>query len=130
MGPTNSLCLSFNFALSLVVQDKYQLRYIYFCRHTPFSNLLWVAMDTMHYHIAHTFFRTLSFRIQWVPMNNLEHMKNCRMRCITFSQTRQVFKKIKRTEHSLQLTSLTLILCVVRQTLQKEMLLKDMDRNW
>ena len=37
-------------------------------------------------------------------------------------------KKIK--EHSPQLTSLTFILRVVRQTMQKEMLLKDINRNW
>ena len=29
-----------------------------------FSNSLWVAMETMHCHIAHTIFRTPSFRIQ------------------------------------------------------------------
>ena len=43
----------------------------------PFSNPLWVAMETMHFHIAHTkFFRTPSFRIQGVPMNNSAPMKN------------------------------------------------------
>ena len=44
-----------------------------------FSIALWVAMKTMHFHIAHTnFFRTpLLFRIQGVPMNNLAPMKNC-----------------------------------------------------
>ena len=44
----------------------------------PFSNPLWVAIKTMHFHIAHTdLFRTPSFRIQGVPMNNLAPMKNC-----------------------------------------------------
>ena len=44
----------------------------------PFSNPLWVAMETMHFHIAHTnIFRTPSFSIQGVPMNNYAPMKNC-----------------------------------------------------
>ena len=44
----------------------------------PFSNPLWVAMETMHFHIAQTnFFRTPLFRIQGVPINNLAPMKNC-----------------------------------------------------
>ena len=44
----------------------------------PFSNPLWVAMETMHFHIAHTnFLRTPLFRILGVPMNNLAPMKNC-----------------------------------------------------
>ena len=45
----------------------------------PFSNLLWVAIETMQYHIAQTkiFLRTPSFPIQRVPMNNLAPMKNC-----------------------------------------------------
>ena len=45
----------------------------------PFSISLWVAMETMHFHIAHTmiFLRTPSFRIWGVPMNNLAPMKNC-----------------------------------------------------
>ena len=44
----------------------------------PLSNSLWVAMETMHFHIAHTnFLRTTSFRIQGVPINNLAPMKNC-----------------------------------------------------
>ena len=44
----------------------------------PFSNQLWVGMETMHFHIANTnFFRTTSIRIQGVPMNNLSLMKNC-----------------------------------------------------
>ena len=45
----------------------------------PFSNPLWVAMETMHFHIAHTriVLRTPSFRIQGVPINNLAPMKNC-----------------------------------------------------
>ena len=45
----------------------------------PFSKPLWVAMETMHFHIAQTkfFLRTPSFRIQGVPMNNLAPMKNC-----------------------------------------------------
>ena len=43
-----------------------------------FSNPLWVAMETMHFHIDHTiFFRTTLFGIQGVPMNNLAPMKNC-----------------------------------------------------
>ena len=34
------------------------------------------AMETMHFHIAHTnSFRTTSFRIQGVPMNNLAPIK-------------------------------------------------------
>ena len=42
----------------------------------PFSNPLWVAIETMHIHIAHTknILRT-SFRILGVPMNNLAPMK-------------------------------------------------------
>ena len=46
----------------------------------PFlRNALWVAMETMHFHIAHTkkFLRTTLFRIQEVPMNNLAPMRNC-----------------------------------------------------
>ena len=44
-----------------------------------FSNPLWVAMETMHFHIAQTKIdlRTPSFCIQGVPMNNLAPMKNC-----------------------------------------------------
>ena len=44
-----------------------------------FSNPLWVAMENLHFHIAHTkfFLRTPSIRIQGVPMNNLVGMKNC-----------------------------------------------------
>ena len=43
-----------------------------------FSNLLWVAIETMQFHIAQTkiFLRTPSFPIQGVPMNNLAPMKN------------------------------------------------------
>ena len=45
----------------------------------PFYNPLWVAMETMHFHIAHTitFLRTPSFRIQGVPMNNLASIEIC-----------------------------------------------------
>ena len=45
----------------------------------PFSNSLWVGIETMQFHIAQTkiFFRTPSFPIQGVPMNNLAPMKNC-----------------------------------------------------
>ena len=45
----------------------------------PFSNLIWVSKETMQFHIAHTksFFRTPSFRIQGVPINNLAPTKNC-----------------------------------------------------
>ena len=45
----------------------------------PFSNSLWVAIETMQFHIAQTnnFLRTPSFPIQGVPMNNLAPMKNC-----------------------------------------------------
>ena len=44
----------------------------------PFSNPLWVATETMHLYIARTnFFRTPSFRIQGVPLNNFAPMKNC-----------------------------------------------------
>ena len=45
----------------------------------PFSNPLWVGMETMHFHIAQTkiFVRTPSFSIQVVPMNNLAPMKIC-----------------------------------------------------
>ena len=41
-------------------------------------NALWVAMETMHFHIANTkhFFRTTLFRIQEVPINNLAPMRN------------------------------------------------------
>ena len=43
----------------------------------PFSNSLWVAIETMHFHIDHTiFFRTPSFPIQGVPINNSAPMKN------------------------------------------------------
>ena len=44
----------------------------------PFSNSLWVAIETMKFHIAQTkiFLRTPSFPIQGVPMNNLAPMKN------------------------------------------------------
>ena len=44
----------------------------------PFSNSLWVGIETMQFHIAQTkiFLRTPSFPIQGVPMNNLAHMKN------------------------------------------------------
>ena len=44
----------------------------------PFSNPLWVAMKTIHFHLAHTkSFRTPLFRIQGVPINKLAPMKNC-----------------------------------------------------
>ena len=45
----------------------------------PFSNSLWVGIETMQFHIAQTkiFLRTTSFPIQGVPMNNLAPMKNC-----------------------------------------------------
>ena len=45
----------------------------------PFSNLLWVGIETMQFHIAQNkfFLRTPSFPIQGVPMNNLAPMKNC-----------------------------------------------------
>ena len=44
----------------------------------PFSNPLWVAMETMHFHIAHNkLFRTPSFRVQGVPMTHLAPMKYC-----------------------------------------------------
>ena len=37
-----------------------------------------VAMETMHFHMAHTnLFRTTSFRIQRVLINNFAPMKNC-----------------------------------------------------
>ena len=43
-----------------------------------FSNSLWVAIETMHFHIDHTkCFRTPSFRIQGDLMNNMAPMKNC-----------------------------------------------------
>ena len=42
----------------------------------PFSNPLWVAMETMHFHIAQTnFFRKPSFHIQGVSIYNLTPMK-------------------------------------------------------
>ena len=46
---------------------------------TLFSNPLWVTMETMHFHIAFTkfFLRITSFRIQWVPLNNLAPMLKC-----------------------------------------------------
>ena len=45
---------------------------------SPFSNPRWVALETMHFHITHTkSFRTTSFRIQGVPLNDLGPMKNC-----------------------------------------------------
>ena len=40
----------------------------YFVGITPFSNLLWVAMETMHFHIAHTILGHLRFAFlgyQW-----------------------------------------------------------------
>ena len=45
----------------------------------PFSNSLWVGIETMQFNIAQTkiFLRTPSFPIQGVPMNNLAPMKNC-----------------------------------------------------
>ena len=45
----------------------------------PFSNSLWVGIETMQFHIAQTkiFLRTPSFPIQGVPINNLTPMKNC-----------------------------------------------------
>ena len=50
-----------------------------FAGRPPFSNSLWVAIETMQFHIAQTKFslRTPSFPIQGVPMNNLATMKNC-----------------------------------------------------
>ena len=47
----------------------------------PFSNPLWVAIETMHFHIAHVaytyhfFVRSPLLRIQGVPMNNLAPLK-------------------------------------------------------
>ena len=51
----------------------------YFIGRPPFSNALWVGIETMQFHIAQTklFLRTPSFPIQGVPMNNLAPMKNC-----------------------------------------------------
>ena len=51
----------------------------YFIGRPPFSNSLWVGIETMQFHIAQTkiFLRTPSFPIQGVPMNNLAPMKNC-----------------------------------------------------
>ena len=45
----------------------------------PFSNSLWVGIETMQFHIAQTkiFLRTPLFPIQGIPMNNLAPMKNC-----------------------------------------------------
>ena len=45
----------------------------------PFSNSLWVGIETMRFHIAQTkiFLRTPLFPIQGVSMNNLAPMKNC-----------------------------------------------------
>ena len=44
----------------------------------PFSNVLWVVMEAMHFHIAQTyFFKTTLFHIQGTPINNLAPMKNC-----------------------------------------------------
>ena len=45
----------------------------------PFSNSLWVGIETMQFHIAQTkiFLRPPSFPIQGVPMNNLALLKNC-----------------------------------------------------
>ena len=44
----------------------------------PFSNSLWVAIETMHFHIALTkCFRIPSFCFRGVPMNNLAPMNNC-----------------------------------------------------
>ena len=45
----------------------------------PFTNSLWVGIETMQFHIAQTkiFLRTPSFPNQGVPMNNLAPMKNC-----------------------------------------------------
>ena len=43
-----------------------------------FSNPLWVAMETMHFHIAHTkFLGHLRFAFMGSQMNNLAPMKNC-----------------------------------------------------
>ena len=55
------------------------MRYDYFVGRPPFSNSLWVAIETMRFQIAQTkfFLRTPSFPIQGVPMNNLAPMKNC-----------------------------------------------------
>ena len=49
---------------------------------SPFSNLPWVAIETMRFHIAHTkiFLGQLRFAFGvcgGVPMNNLAPMKNC-----------------------------------------------------
>ena len=51
----------------------------YFIGRPPFSNSLWVGIETMQFHIAQTnfFLRTPSFPIQGVPMNNLAPMKSC-----------------------------------------------------
>ena len=51
----------------------------YFIGRPPFSNSLWVGIETMQFHIAQTklFLRTPSFPIQGVPMNILAPMKNC-----------------------------------------------------
>ena len=45
----------------------------------PLSNSLWVAIETMQFHIAQTKFclRTPSLHIQGVPMSNLAPIKNC-----------------------------------------------------
>ena len=46
----------------------------------PFSRIIYgVAMETMHFHIAHTkfFLKKISFCIQVFPMNNLAPIKIC-----------------------------------------------------
>ena len=45
----------------------------------PFSNSLWVVVETMQFHIAQTkiILRTPWFPIQGVPMDNLAPIKNC-----------------------------------------------------
>ena len=43
------LCLSFDLVLSLVIKDKYQLRYELFCRHTP------ILKSAMGYRGNHAF---------------------------------------------------------------------------
>ena len=43
----------------------------------PFSNPLWVVMETMHFHIADTIFKDTFVSHSEGPMNNLAPMNNC-----------------------------------------------------
>ena len=74
-----SLCVSLGQAWYLIVSIPDPCRLFYFVgRSLSLRKALWVAMATMHFHIAQTgLFMSFFFCIQGVPQNSLTPIKNC-----------------------------------------------------